>query len=123
LDKPRILIVDDDLSLCKSLSLVLRRIGCTVTAVNDGPDAIEKVKKKAFDMIFLDIKMPVMNGVEVYKRIKKIRPEADITMITAYVSDDLVQEALKAGATGILHKPFDIDQVIKSIDEALGRTG
>jgi two-component system response regulator HydG len=122
MDKPRILIVDDDLNLCKSMSLVLRRRGYTVTTVNDGPDAIEKVKKSPFDMIFLDIKMPMMNGVETYKTIKQIRPEADVTMITAYVSDDLVQDVLQAGATGILYKPFDIDRVIRSIDEVLGRT-
>ena len=72
MEKPRILIVDDDLNVCKSMSLVLRKRGYAVTTVNDGLDAIEKVKKRPFDKIFLDIKMPVMNGVEAYKRIKKI---------------------------------------------------
>jgi CheY-like chemotaxis protein len=123
MDKPRILIVDDDLSQCESISLVLRRRGYTATTVNDGPDAIEKVKKRPFDIIFLDIKMPRMNGVEAYKRIKKIRPEANIIMITAHVSDDLVQEARQKGANGILYKPLDMDKLIRLIDEASKGSG
>ena len=65
-----ILIVDDNLSMCKTMSLILSRKGYSVKTAADGPEAIEKVREKSFDMIFMDIKMPVMDGVETYRRIK-----------------------------------------------------
>lgn len=117
-NKPRILIVDDNLSLCKTLSFVLGHKGYTVTTAQDGPEAIERVKENPFDMIFMDIKMPLMDGVETYRRIKKIRPEAIVMMMTAYAVEELVQEALQEGAYGITYKPLDIERMIAVIEEA-----
>jgi two-component system response regulator HydG len=117
-DKPHILIVDDNISLCKTMSFVLRRQGYAVTTAKDGPEAIERVKENSFDMIFMDIKMPLMNGVETYRRIKEIRPEAVVMMMTAYAVEDLVQEALQEGAYGITYKPLDIGRVVAMIEEA-----
>ena len=117
-NKPRILIVDDNLSLCKTLSFVLGHKGYTVTTAQDGPEAIERVKENPFNMIFMDIKMPLMDGVETYRRIKKIRPEAIVMMMTAYAVEELVQEALQEGAYGITYKPLDIERMIAVIEEA-----
>jgi DNA-binding NtrC family response regulator len=116
-EKASILIVDDDISLCKIMTLILGRKGYAVTTAQDGAEAIERVKEKAFDMIFMDIRMLPMNGVETYKRIKKIRPEAVVMMMTAYAVEDLVQEALQEGAYGITYKPLDIKRVITVIEE------
>jgi two-component system response regulator HydG len=115
-----ILIVDDNISLCKTMSFVLGHKGYTVTTAKDGPEAIEKVNERSFDMIFMDIKMPVMDGVETYRRIKKVRPEATVMMMTAYAVEDLVQEALQEGAYGIIYKPLDIEKVVALIEEAKG---
>jgi DNA-binding NtrC family response regulator len=117
-EKASILIVDDNASLCKTMSFVLRRQGYAVTTAKDGSEAIERVKENPFDMIFMDIKMPLMNGVETYRRIKKIRPEAVVMMMTAYAVEDLVQEALQEGAYGITYKPLDIERVVAMIEEA-----
>ena len=117
-DKPHILIVDDNASLCRTMSLILRRRGYAVTTARDGLVAIEKVKEKPFDMIFMDIKMPLMDGVETYRRIKKISPEAMVMMMTAYAVEDLVQQALEEGAYGIIYKPLDIERVVDIIEEA-----
>lgn len=117
-DKPHILIVDDNISLCKTTSLILKRKGYVVTMAQDGVEAIEKVKEQVFDMIFMDIKMPVMNGVETYKKIKQIKPEAVVMMMTAYAVEDLVEEALQQGAYGIIYKPLDIDKMLTTIEEA-----
>ena len=97
-EKANILIVDDNTSLCRTMAFVLGRKGYAVATAKDGPEAIEKVKERPFDMIFTDIKMPLMDGVETYKGIKKIRSEAVVVMMTAYAVEDLVQEALKEGA-------------------------
>jgi two-component system response regulator HydG len=112
-----LLIVDDNISLCKTLSFVLRRKGYAIITAKDGAEAIEKVKERSFDMIFMDIKMPHMNGVDTYKRIKEIRPEALVIMITAYAVDDLVKEALQEGAYGVLYKPLDIDKMVALIEK------
>jgi two-component system response regulator HydG len=117
-EKSSILIVDDNISLCKTLSFVLKRKGYAVTIAKDGPEAIERVKERPFDMIFMDIKMPLMDGVETYRRIIKIRPEAVVTMMTAYAVDDLVADALKEGAHSIIYKPLDIEKAIQLIEEA-----
>ncbi len=117
-EKASILIVDDNSSLCQTLSSILGRKGYAVTTAQDGPEAIEKVKKNPFDMIFMDIKMPLMDGVETYRRIKKIRPEAVVMMMTAYAVEELVQEALQEGAYGITYKPLDIERMVAVIEEA-----
>jgi DNA-binding NtrC family response regulator len=114
--KASILIVDDDISLCKTMTLILGRKGYVVTTAQDGLEAIERVKERPFDMTFVDIKMPLMNGVETYRRIKKIRPEAVVMMMTAYAVEDLVQKALQEGAYGITYKPLDIERVVTLIE-------
>jgi DNA-binding NtrC family response regulator len=116
--KPSILIVDDNISQTRTMNFILRRTGYDVDTAVNGPEAIEMVKDKPFEMIFMDIKMPLMNGVETYKKVKKIRPNAIVVMMTAYAVEDLVQEALEEGAAGIIYKPMDIDKVIDLIKES-----
>lgn len=120
-EKAGILIVDDNVSLCKTMSFVLRRKGYAVTIANDGPEAIERVREGPLDMIFMDIKMPLMDGVETCKRIKKIRPEAVVVMMTAYAVEDLVEEALNKHAYTCLYKPVDMEEALRLVDEILER--
>jgi two-component system response regulator HydG len=119
--KASILIVDDNLSQCKTMSLILRHKGYAVATANDGPEAIQRVQESPFDIIFMDIKMPLMNGVETYRRIKEIRPEAVVMMMTAYAVEDLIQQALEEGAYGVVYKPLDIERLIAIIEEARQR--
>ncbi len=121
-EKASILIVDDDTSLCKSMSLVLRHKGYAVGTAADGPEAIEMVRERSFDMVFLDIKMPVMDGVETHRRIKEIRPDAMVMMMTAYTVEELVKQALQDGAYGIIYKPLDMEKVIAIIEESMEST-
>jgi two-component system response regulator HydG len=116
-EKASILIADDNISLCKTMSFVLERKGYAVAISKDGLEVIEKVKERSYDVIFMDIKMPFMDGVETYKRIKEIRPEAVVVMMTAYSVENLVQEALREGAYGIIYKPVDIEKVVALIEE------
>ncbi len=119
--KVNILVVDDNVNLCKTMSLILKHKSYAVATANEGREAIERVQQNPFDMIFLDIKMPHMNGVESYRRIKAIRPDAVVMMMTAYAVEDLVQQALEEGAYGIVNKPLDIDRVIAIIEERPSR--
>jgi len=119
--KASILIVDDNASLCDAVADILELKGYNVTTANDGQAAISKVEESPFDMICLDIKMPVMDGVETYKKIKQLRPETVTMMMTAYAVEDLIQDALNEGAFGVIYKPFDFEQLIDIIEEAQRR--
>jgi len=69
-----------------------------------------------FDVILMDIKMPGMNGVETLKEIKMIRPDVTVVMMTAYAVEDLIKEAQREGAYGVLHKPLDVEKMIGLIE-------
>ena len=115
-EKASILIVDDNASLCKMMSFVLGRKGYAVTTAKDGMEAITRVKERSFDITFMDIKMPLMDGVETYRRLKKLRPEGVVVMMTAYAVEDLVQQALQEGAYGIIYKPLDTEKVVALVE-------
>jgi DNA-binding NtrC family response regulator len=117
-EKANIMIVDDNISLCKTMSLIFSRKGYDVTIANSGPEAIKRVKEKSFDIIFMDIKMPLMHGVETYKRIKKISDDVVVVMMTAYAVEDLVQEALDEGAYDVLYKPLNFNNVLEIIGKS-----
>ena len=109
-EKLRILIVDDDRRMAKTLLDILKIQGNEAEAAYSGPDALDKVKKGHFDCVLTDIKMPQMNGVELYRAIKNIQPELPVVFMTAY--SELVKEGLKEGAIATLNKPLDINLLL-----------
>ena len=117
-----ILVVDDLRSIRLTLGGILEDKGHNVMTVEDGYQAIEAVKKTHFDAIFMDIKMPGINGVQTFREIKKIDPKTAVIMMTAFSVEDLVKEALEEGAYTVVYKPFDIDRIISLIEELLERT-
>lgn len=113
-----ILIVDDDAGFRRTLSQILNKKGYEVSEAENGFKAIELLKERAFGAILMDIKMPVMDGVQTYKKLKQIRPEISVIMMTAFTLDELIAEAVGEGVYAILRKPFDIDTAVKTIEEA-----
>lgn len=109
-EKLPILIVDDDRRMAKTLLDILKVQGYEAEAAYSGPDALDKVKKGHFDCVLTDIKMPQMNGVELYRAIKNIQPELPVVFMTAY--SELVKEGLKEGAIATLNKPLDINLLL-----------
>lgn len=114
----KILIVDDEKDCCETLKDILETKGYSVDSVHSGKDAILKVKEGDIDIILMDIKMPVMNGVEAFKEIKKINPKVVVIMMTAYSVEDLIKEALAAGAFGVIRKPLDVDKLLEHLELA-----
>jgi two-component system response regulator HydG len=115
--KTRVLIVDDDVGMCETLSDILEDQGYEVVEANNGQQAVDCAKKSDFDLVLMDIKMPGMNGVEACKIIRDERPDVRVVLMTAYAVEDLVQEALKDDAVGIFFKPLDIEKVIKLLQD------
>ncbi len=117
-EKGSVLIVDDNESLCKTLTFILNRNGYTTTTAHDGPEAIKQTEETSFDLTLMDIRMPLMDGVEAYKKIKRLRPKAAVVMMTAYSVEELVGEAREEGAFGIIYKPLDIEKAVSLIERA-----
>jgi DNA-binding NtrC family response regulator len=115
--EPRILIVDDDVGVARTTAMILEHQGYCVSTAEDGAEALAAVDQRPFDVILLDIKMPVMDGIETHRRIKEIRPDTTVVMMTAYAVEDLVEQALEDGAYGILYKPLDMEEVVSLIEE------
>jgi len=120
--KTNVLVVDDLQSIRLTLGGILEDKGHNVVTVENGYQAIEEANKTHFDVIFMDIKMPGINGVQTFREVKKIDPKAAVIMMTAYSVEDLVKEALEEGAYAVVYKPFDIDRIIAIIDELLKDT-
>ncbi|HDY67390.1 MAG TPA: response regulator, partial [Candidatus Scalindua sp.] len=121
-DQVNILVVDDEPGIRTTLSAILEEEGYNVVVAEDGYKGIEAAKKTKFKIAFLDLKMPGINGVETFKRIKKISPNTIIFFTTAFFAEDLLKEAVKLGAQAILYKPLDIDLILKVIKEDLTKT-
>ena len=119
-NKPTILVVDDNQDLLETFAMILKRRGYRVQTASDGVSAINKFKEQNFDVTLMDIVMPEMNGVDAFKKIKEIQPEAPIILMTAYSDEDLIQNAKNEGARQIIHKPIHIDQLIELINEMAG---
>lgn len=108
---PRILVVDDDLSVRDSLQLILARDGYEVESAADGEEALEAVRKKRYDLIFLDVLLPRVSGPQVFKAIRGMDPKAMVVLITAYSDHPQALEALELGPAMLLRKPFKIQEI------------
>jgi two-component system response regulator HydG len=111
-----ILLVDDDEGMLETLFDILTNINYHVEIAHNGFDAIEKVRIHTFDTVLLDLKMPGMNGVETFREIKKIRPDAVVMFVTAWSVEQIVAAALEEGAYGIMYKPIDVKRLIEFIE-------
>jgi CheY-like chemotaxis protein len=117
--EPSILVVDDDVDTCRNLSDILTDLGYQVDVAHDGPAALEKVMEKVYDIALLDLKMPGMDGLTLYREIKKLRAGTVAIVVTAYASHATTDEALAAGAWHVLAKPIDFPKLLGLVGQAL----
>jgi len=116
--RARILVVDDNEEFCRNMTDILELKDYEVVTAYDGFKALELVKQNGFDLVLMDVKMPVMDGVETFKKVKKIAPDTPVIMVTAFAVEDLIREALREGAFGSLKKPLDFDEIFELIEQA-----
>lgn len=117
----RVLVVDDELIMRDSLSDWLRHDGYDVSAVENGAEAIQKVRKEKWDVLIVDLKMPGMNGIEVMQEVKKIDKGIPVIIMTAYATVDTAVKAMKEGAYDYIVKPFNPEEIGLSIRKIIAQ--
>ncbi len=118
----RILVVDDEAHVRRVLGLMLERAGHQVTEAQDGASALARFSEDVFDLVFLDLRMPDLDGLEVLGRLRAENPDQTVVMITAYASVETALEAMKSGAFDYIGKPFKEEEILLVVDKALERT-
>ena len=113
----KILIVDDETTIRETLSTFLTEEGYDTVTASNGEEAVEMISKIPFDSVICDIRMPGMNGIEVLKKAKEIRPGMPVLIITAYASIETAVEALREGAVDYIIKPFILDDIVLKLQK------
>jgi len=116
--KLSIFVVDDDEDFAESLAEMLESRGHTVEMASNGEDAITRFKETDFDLAFMDVTLPGMNGVESFFEIRKLKPDSKVMMMTGYSMQELLQQAIDHGALGVLDKPLDMNKVLDAVEAA-----
>lgn len=117
----KILVVDDELSIRESFSLILDGGKYRIVTAASGEGALKHVADQKIDLVYLDIRMPGLDGLETLKRIKELNPDIDVIMVTAVNDTQKASEAVKLGARDYLIKPFDVEAIRKMTESILGR--
>jgi DNA-binding response OmpR family regulator len=114
--KISILIVDDDRDLAESLADVLEARGYAVELAGSGEEGVARFQQQDFDLVFTDVKLPGMNGVESFFAFRKIKPDAKVVMMTGFSVEQLLAQAIENGALAVLHKPFAIPEILAVLE-------
>jgi DNA-binding NtrC family response regulator len=118
-DAPSLLVVDDEPDTCANLSDIFTDLGCEVDVAYDGLSALALIAKKAYDVALLDLKMPGMSGLDLYRRIRELSAGTVAIVVTAYAASDTAKAVTDAGAWKIVSKPIDLTVLHRLVDEAL----
>jgi len=107
----RILVVDDEEIALRNLEYILKREGYDVDTATNGREALEKIIRKEFDLVITDLKMDQMDGMQLLEKIKEVKPQVEVAVVTGYATVDSAVEALKKGAVHYISKPVNIDDL------------
>jgi DNA-binding NtrC family response regulator len=118
----RVLVVDDDWQMAKTLADVLNLKGFEAEAACSGNGALEMLEENRFDCVITDIKMPDVNGVDLLRAIKSMRPHLPVVLMSAYAPSDLVHDGLRDGAIASFVKPLDLNLLVSFLTELAGQS-
>lgn len=116
-----VLLVDDEICYVNVLANRLSKRNITASKAFSGTEAIQKLRKKDFDVIVLDLKLEDMDGIEVLKILKKMAPHINVIMLTGHGSEEAAKDGIKEGAFDYLTKPCELHELIEKIREAQKR--
>lgn len=116
----RILVVDDEDSILEGFALALsdERDRYAVTGVSSGGEALSRLRAEPFDLVFTDLRMPGMDGIELIRRGREVRPEAEFVLMTGYASVGTAVDAMKFGAVDYVEKPFTTEELVRHVRKA-----
>jgi CheY-like chemotaxis protein/nucleotide-binding universal stress UspA family protein len=118
---PSILVVDDEVDSCRNLSDILTDLGYMVEMAHDGATALELVRRRPYDVALLDLMMPGMDGLSLYRAMKQVRAGIAAFLVTAYPNSPKADEAVAAGVWKVVPKPVEVPGLLQLVDEALGQ--
>lgn len=116
LKRADILVIDDDETICSLFQDTLEGSGHTVTIASESFRGLELVKERDYDLVFLDLKMPEMDGAELFRQIRLTKPDLPVTIITGYPDSDLMYRALDHGPFGVMNKPFSESNILNIVN-------
>lgn len=119
---PKILVVDDEPKICEFLETLLQQDGYATEAAESGDAAIAKVSSARYDLIISDLKMPGMDGFELAKRVKGVREDLPVVIVTGYATVGTAIQALRQGVDDYVTKPFKIDEMRKVVARVLEKS-
>ncbi len=114
-----ILVVDDEEVIGSLFKETLEELGHKVTKAKTGYEGLDLAKQQDFDLVFLDLKMPGMDGAELFRQIKSIKPKLPVTIITGYPESDMMARALAQGPFGVMSKPFGESDIVAAVNNFL----
>ena len=115
----KVLVVDDDPVVSKSIDRVLSGKGYAVISAANGEEALERLAREDYDVVYTDIRMPGMSGIEVARRIRETRPWLPVVIVTGYATEANEMEAIDMGAAGFLRKPLSPEVIEGSVERAM----
>lgn len=118
-NKIKILVVDDEPGALESFRMILEIKDFEVSTFSNGIEALSQAEKTPFDIAFIDLKMPIIDGLEVLKKLKEISPSTEAIIVTAYATEESQANAITLGAMEYLRKPFLMEEIFSLCDRAL----
>jgi two-component system response regulator HydG len=118
-DNAKILIVDDEKVALKNLEHIMKKEGYGVVGTESGPNALKLLEEQPFDVVLTDLKMEKVDGMQILKKCRDLYPDAEVIMITGYVTLESAVQTIKHGAFYYVVKPFKLDEVRKVVKEAV----
>ncbi|MBS4206814.1 response regulator [Bacillus sp. FJAT-50079] len=118
----KILIVDDQFGIRVLLNEILQKEGYEIYQASNGQQALEITKAHTPDLVLLDMKIPGMDGLEIFREMKKIEPNIRVIIMTAYGELEMIEASNKLGALAHFAKPFDINEIRDAVKKYIGIT-
>jgi excisionase family DNA binding protein len=117
--KARILVIDDDDIILSLFKEILESEGHKIVTAATSAEGIERLGQQDFNLVFLDLKMPDIDGADLLKQIKNTKPAVPVTIITGYPGSEVMERALKQGPFGVMEKPFDVNDILSAVNSFL----
>lgn len=115
-----ILVIDDEESICQFFTDLFDEYGIQIDAELSGTSGLKRAGGNSYSLVFLDVKLGDMNGIDVLKTIKRTKPRTKVVMISGYLTEEVIEEALKLGVDGYLYKPLSVRDILSMTLRFLG---